>query len=377
MRITTSSSRSRALARLAGSLPVITAALALASFAPRAAATDGAVYTMSNAAAGNAVVIFQRDEDTGQLTMQTSVATGGNGTGASLGSQSAMVLTSDQRWLLVVNPGSDTISSLEVTETGLLLKDTAPTGGKKPVSVDVHDNLVAVLNAGGDVGSKDTVSLFQLLPDGTFENQHRSRNLSQDSTSPAQVKFVQEGRVLVITEKATNKIDTFRVRFNGTIKSPQIFDHSGTQPFGFTSVMRDNILVTDASLGTVISYHVTEDGDIQSLGHTADTMNDATCWVVAVPGARNVFTTNTASNTVTGLHVNFDADLVLQAANGVTGTTGDAPSDAMASDDGHFLYVLASGSDAINVFSVNNDGSLTPVETEPGLPVDAAGMAAR
>jgi 6-phosphogluconolactonase (cycloisomerase 2 family) len=358
-------------------LPALPALALLAAFAPRASATDGAVYTMSNAAAGNSVIVLQRDEDTGALTMQTTVATGGNGTGASLGNQSSLVLTADEKWLLVVNPGSDSISSLAVTETGLTLKDTVPSGGFKPVSIDVHDDLVAVLNAGGDVGEKDTVNLFRLKADGTFDNTHRSKDLSQDQTSPAQVKFVQEGLVLVVTEKATNKIDTFRIRYNGAFKEVQTFDHVGLQPFGFTSVMRDNILVTDASLGTVISYHVTEDGLIQSLGHTADTNQEATCWVVALPGARTVFTTNTGSDSVTGLHVNFDADLVLLAASGISASTGDQPIDATLSDDGQFLYVLASGPDAIDVFSIADDGSLTPVETESGLPATANGMAAR
>lgn len=374
MRIQTRSILSRAVR----ALPALSALALLAALAPSASATDGAVYTMNNDTAGNDVVVLQRDEDTGMLTMQTTVATGGNGTGASLDSQSSMVLSADEKYLLVVNAGSNTLSSLAVTETGLELRDTASTGGFKPVSVDIHDDIIAVLNAGGDVGEKDTVSLLRLEADGTLDTLNRTRDLSADSTSPVQVAFVQEGRVLVVTEKDTNKIVTYRLRYNATIKgSPQVFDHTGLQPAGFTSIMRDQILVTDTTTGTVTSYHVTEEGVVSPLGHTTDTTELATNWIVALPGARTVFTTNTNSDSVTGLHVNFDADLLLQAVDGVTATTGDAPIDAALSDDGQFLYVLAAGTDAINAYSVNDDGSLTAVETEPGIPANAQGMASR
>src|SRR5256886_6540858 len=52
----------------------------------------GAVYTLTNQVAGNAVAVFTRGAD-GRLTAAGTVATGGAGTGASLGSQSAVSLS--------------------------------------------------------------------------------------------------------------------------------------------------------------------------------------------------------------------------------------------------------------------------------------------
>ena len=46
----------------------------------------GAVYTLTNEASGNAVAVFDRASD-GSLTPDGTVPTGGNGTGAGLGSQ--------------------------------------------------------------------------------------------------------------------------------------------------------------------------------------------------------------------------------------------------------------------------------------------------
>src|SRR5215831_6852687 len=54
------------------------------------ASTEGVVYTMDNATAGNNVWVFRRAAN-GALTSVGSFATGGTGTGAGLGSQGAIV----------------------------------------------------------------------------------------------------------------------------------------------------------------------------------------------------------------------------------------------------------------------------------------------
>ena len=73
----------------------------LAGFTGSAAAEDDhdrhIVYTITNAAGGNEVVLFGVSEK-GMLS-QTSVATGGLGSGAGLGSQSSVILSQNNRWL--------------------------------------------------------------------------------------------------------------------------------------------------------------------------------------------------------------------------------------------------------------------------------------
>src|ERR1043166_8949267 len=58
----------------------------------------GAVYALTNAAAGNAVAMYTRGAD-GSLWWVGSVSTGGTGAGASLGSQGALALSDDGRWV--------------------------------------------------------------------------------------------------------------------------------------------------------------------------------------------------------------------------------------------------------------------------------------
>src|SRR5687767_8556756 len=109
----------------------------------------GQVYTASNAVAGNAVLIYDRGAD-GSLQSAGSVATGGTGTGSGLGNQGGVVLSGSGRVLLVVNAGSNSISSFGVLNNGSLeLIDVEASGGLLPKSVSEHRGLVYVLNAGG------------------------------------------------------------------------------------------------------------------------------------------------------------------------------------------------------------------------------------
>ena len=108
----------------------------------------GAVYALTNAPTGNEVVVWNRADD-GSLTPAGSYATGGLGSGAGLGSQGAIILSEDNRWLFAVNAGSNDISSFQVEGQGLKLISRVASGGTLPTSLTVYDDLLYVLNAGG------------------------------------------------------------------------------------------------------------------------------------------------------------------------------------------------------------------------------------
>src|SRR5712692_10705490 len=131
---------------------------------------EGAVYTMTNAAGPNSVMVYQRLPD-GTLNPGGLVPTGGSGTGAGLGSQGAVVLSDSNRWLFVVNAGSDEITVFEVERDGLEFADKVSSGGHLPISVTVHGRLVYVLNA----GTPNNITGFLLNIDG---------NLTPISASP-------------------------------------------------------------------------------------------------------------------------------------------------------------------------------------------------
>src|SRR2546427_10496898 len=107
---------------------------ASAASAADAEDTPGAVYTLMNQVAangGNAVAIFQRSAG-GTLTAAGTVPTGGTGTGSSLGSQGALALSDDGRWLFTVNAGSNDISAFRVSPAGPPLPHRPSPGGTKP-----------------------------------------------------------------------------------------------------------------------------------------------------------------------------------------------------------------------------------------------------
>ncbi len=201
----------------------------------------GAVYTMSNAPDRNRVLIFDRLAD-GRLVRAGAVSTGGSGTGGGLGNQGGLVLTGNEKWLLAVNAGSNSLSVLAVHRRGLRLVEVQPSGGIRPVSVTEHRGLVYVLNAGSD-----SITGFTLGRDGRLRPLDGSdRLLSGVGTDPAQVEFTPHGDALVVTEKATNKIVTFEIGRDGLPGDARVQDSNGQTPFGFAFGKRDQLFVSEA-----------------------------------------------------------------------------------------------------------------------------------
>src|SRR5690348_14979058 len=75
------------------------------------------VYAITNDAGGNALAVFHRAND-GTLSPAGTVAAGGLGTGTALGSQGAVILSNNGRWVFAVDAGSNQISSFRVTPSG-------------------------------------------------------------------------------------------------------------------------------------------------------------------------------------------------------------------------------------------------------------------
>src|SRR5262245_10796056 len=113
--------------RITGLFVVTTLAVGL-SLSVHADGGAGAVFALTNAASGNAVVIYKRGGD-GSLTPAGSVLTGGLGSGGGISSQNAVIVSDDQRMLFAVNPGSHSISSFIIHHDDLELADTVSSGG--------------------------------------------------------------------------------------------------------------------------------------------------------------------------------------------------------------------------------------------------------
>jgi 6-phosphogluconolactonase len=346
----------------------------------------GAVYTMTNEPDGNAVLVFDRDRF-GRLSPAGRYPTGGMGTGAALGNQGAVILDPANRWLFVANPGSDQISVFSVAKDGLSLVDEVSSNGVQPISLTYARNLLYVLNAGGDVGKSDTITGFRVGADGTLTPiTHSTRALSADATGPAQIQFNSDGDVLVVTEKASNSIDTYTVDNEGIPSGPKTYGSVGKTPFGFAFGKRDQLFVSEAAGGaedasSVSSYSVAEDGGLEMISSAVGTTETAACWVVVSHDGRFAYTTNAGSGSVSAYRIAFDGSIRLRDRNGRTGLTGkdSAPIDMALSNDGRNLYTLNSGNATLSAFWVgpDGDGGLVKLRRLWGLPASANGLAAR
>jgi len=344
----------------------------------------GGVYTMTNDPAGNSVLAFDRQAD-GTLVPAGAYPTGGLGTGGGLGNQGGVTLSDNGLWLFVVNAASHTISVFAATPHGLVLTDTVPSGGLQPISITCHGSLVYVLNNGGEAGGTDNIAGFLLRNDGTLEPLAGSAQpLSGASTDPAQIGFSPDGRVLAVTEKATNSIDTYAVGNDGLPGPPMTYMSPGPTPFGFSFGLRRQLFVAEAAGGvpdgsSVSSYTVSTGGELMVLDAAVPTTETAACWIRTTGNGRYAYTANTPNDSVTGFAIAPDGLLSLLDEDGETAVLpeGSNPLDNAISRDGRTLYTLNIGDGSIGVFRIHADGSLTPLPGVSGLPLGLNGLAAR
>jgi 6-phosphogluconolactonase (cycloisomerase 2 family) len=335
----------------------------------------GAVYLMTNAAGGNAIIVFDRAAD-GKLTPAGAHATGGTGTGDGLGNQASLVLTKDHRRLYAVNAGSNDISAFDVTPNGLRQIGTpVNSGGELPISLTVHGDLLYVLNDGGS----GNIAGFRIGVSGALTPIPGSaRPLSSTAPDAAQIGFSPDGRVLVVTEKATNTITTYAVQSDGTTAGPDAHPAAGETPFGFNFNQRGDLVVSHAGGGpggaTASSYRL--DASLTLISGPVATTQSAACWIAISQNGAFAFTTNTGSGTISSLSIGAGGSLALvDAVAGITGA-GSAPQDAAFTPGGQFLYVRNNVGN-VGVFSVQARGGLTHVGDFGPLPAGANGIAAR
>jgi 6-phosphogluconolactonase len=343
-------------------------------------ATHGAVFTMTNGPSGNAVDAYVVGPG-GALIPAGHFATHGKGTGVSLADSGSLALTSDHRWLLVVDAGSNAISVFQVhspSAAGPLLTfvDRVSSHGTLPVSLAVHGSIVYVLNAGTSA-TPGNIFGFYLADHGLlFPLPGSSEPLSTSaSTAPAEIAFNPAGNVLVVTEKNTSVIDTYTVDRRGFASAPTVTTSNGSTPYGFAFGRSGTLVVSDAGAGALTSYSVSRSGTLTVRTAALTDGGAAACWVATVDGGRYAYTTNAHSSTISTYAVGKGGTLTLVAA--VAATTGAADTDlAVGGPHGQLLFVYDAGAGEIQEFGVGSGASLTPAYDVFGLPSTAEGLVA-
>jgi len=109
----------------------------------RSAKGSGAVFVMTNNAARNQVIAYDRAAD-GSLGEATPYDTHGRGSGGTtdpLESQGSLTLSQDHSLLFAVNAGSGDVSVFSVHKANLTLLNKTPSGGAQPSAIAEHGGL--------------------------------------------------------------------------------------------------------------------------------------------------------------------------------------------------------------------------------------------
>ncbi|MCA1583956.1 MAG: lactonase family protein [Acidobacteria bacterium] len=347
----------------------------------------GAVFAMTNATAGNRIVVYSRASD-GTLERLRSVRTRGLGIGVDTDTQGPLRLSSDNRFLYAVNPGSDNVTVFEVNRTRLRFLQIVD-AGDQPLSLTISGDLLYVLN--GSVAGNG-IRGFRIAPDGLLTELPDSfRALSSPIAVPGEVRFSPDGRVLLVTHKTTNvllspqnAIDAFTIDGNGYVSATPIRNASfGLRPFSLAFRDDGKLVVVESfnaapNVSAASSYQLNPDGTITAIsGSVANGQTDV-CWVVITNDGRFAFTANFGSGTISSYGFSPTGTLALLDGDAAFLGEMSQPVDVSLSDDGRFLYQLLRGTGAVAAFRVEEDGSLTSLGlVVGGLPVadGASGLA--
>jgi 6-phosphogluconolactonase len=340
----------------------------------------GHVYLDGNTAGANTVAAYNRAPD-GSLNAApgSPFAVGGAGLGSGLGSQGAIQLADNGRYLLAVDAGSNQISVLQTNENGSLTRvpgSPVSSGGVKPVSIAVHDHLVYVANDGDATNSANYTGFFLTSFGRLVPLPHSTVNAPGAANDLGDVLFNGNGTELVGTEVASSLIDSFRVDPFGYLHAAAGSPYPGQGLGAFGSEFRptnpDQLFVSNPhnignDVGTVSAFDVANNGQLSSIGASpfADLQN-APCWVAITPNGQFLFAVNTGSGTVSRFSIDRSGDLTLLGSTPVNDQGGVGGTDPTVTPDGRNLYINETAAHGVAEMTING-GNLTEL---PGSPIE-------
>lgn len=373
----------------------------------------GAVYSITNGAPDNAVIVYDRRAN-GRLTQREIVETGGSGglapqPGCAPPGGCPMLDTQGEvvrkgRLVFVVNAGSDTVTALRETSRGLKRVDEIGSRGDFPNSLTVHGRILYVLNS-----HSDSIAGFRFTRRGDLRflrgsveelSQPADPALTGAGLTPRQIGFDKTGRVLVVTllSPLPGSIDTFKL--NKRKRPGEAKPHTPTTPlpFGFAFDNHNNLVMSQVSFppelgmnGSTATYDLnTRTGNLTPI-ETESAEGVAPCWVVVTNDGRYTFVVNTGGGapdaTIAGYRLSNSGALTFLGLTPENNANGDefARTDEALSRDSKYLYVLAPsvgpGSPShIDQYRLGAKGGMTLIGSTPAganLGVGATGLAAR
>lgn len=347
----------------------------------------GAVFGMTNGILGNSVSAFSRNAK-GRLKPAGSFSTGGTGSGVLENNATSLILGEGNqqsptdlgggdRFLFAANTGSNSITVFE--RTGARLRrvevEQAQQGNiNHPISLTLHSNVLYVLNgattnctAGNPTVSGFTVSTAGRLTPIAGSTQPVPGGLLSGC---AQVSFDQTGKRLVVSERQTDNLATYRVDGAGRAGPPRSNATTEIGPFGL-NFTNDNVLLSAVNnlalplQGGAASYAINADDSLTPLSATAERNGRSdTCWIEITDDGRYVYTASFQSGDISSYIVETDGRLAL--LNPVAARVNAPLPGAfdLALVDSDFLYGLDTNLGTVVAFRIDSAGGLTEIDRE-------------
>lgn len=407
-------------------------ALSGISTAQDTATLEGAVYAMSNRTDGNTIVAYGRAAD-GTLTSLGEFATGGLGATFDGGegldpliSAYALIPTQDERFLLAVNAGSNTISSLRIEDDySLTLMDISRTGGVGPNSVTENDGVIVVSNIDADgvfAGEPDQEgSLISILIDDDGQMRTASPALRILENRPSSVRFSPDREFLLVSSinagssalasGNSDEMVVYRMEDTGFLSAEPVGRGSSTLPFnaenrnlpsaiGFEIIEQGGenfVVVTEArefqadgsppefdklQTGSVSTWRLESDGNLTPIQLDVLAGTDffdgerTACWIRFSNDNSTFFVSNALDASISSYsfdmgNIEVIRDIEASGFGAMTGNpfgTTDGFIDLWTSRDGAFLYQLYGLSGVIGVYEVDGSALTLIQEVSGDLP---------
>lgn len=332
-------------------------------------------YTLDNDPSRNSVAVFRRGPDGSLMPLIGSpFNAGGKGlTGGDIDEQGAIRVVG--KYVLAVNPGSDSIAVLEKSPRGLLHVDGSPfpSEGSTPLSLAVHGNMVYVANQAAEFAhprSLPNITGFRLMDNGRLTPIPGSTVNLPKGMGPAQVEFSANGKLLVATAGFQtdggdgSRIYTFRVQPDGKLMTGEnspIKPEGATGTVGFSvSPAGDRIFVSTFKNSGVVTFAVDPaTAAVRQMGMPVGNDQRAACWTAITKDGRTLYVGNFVSNSISVYDVATDGNLTLLGSVPRRGATNMDTKDIELSADGRHLYAIGSGTRQISIFKIESNRLLT------------------
>lgn len=245
--------------------------------------TRSFLYTITNTDTdiiGNAVAAYARNPTTGQLTFKTSYLTGGQGDPLTLALSQDSLIT-DGSYLYAVNTGSNNISVFFIQKDGSLTLVGSPvsSGGVRPISLAVHNNLLYVANQ-GDFNTPANLAGFT-INNGLLQQIPGSTITLNFNDAPGDVLFNKAGNVLIDTRVGGSIIDSYQVDSNGLLTPvSKIVEQPNAFGAAFNPAKDQQLVVNLAGFAGNASYDVSNQGDLIPINKVFDPPSGDPCWIV-------------------------------------------------------------------------------------------------